>query len=103
MKYSKKQRREIYLHAADMLFNRKSPAICLVLNKVTGSRFNKIIHLYYYDYLVEFLPELRLIAPQIGVYRFWFAEPSCCNKEQLNNAFNERVTACLLMAEMCND
>jgi hypothetical protein len=101
MKYTKKQRREIYLDAAYCLFKGKENVICWAIWKV--SRKSCLVFICDITIRVkEDFPEFAIFDPHVAG-SYWFGVPHFTDTATTNQQRQNRINCLLLCAEMCND
>lgn len=95
MKYTKKQRKKIYLKAASLLINEEQRFCCNALSFViTGDTYMRDAE------LIQILPEFELHKPKnLFINLWWFYDD---RNDTFNSLHNSRIFALLLCAEMCN-
>jgi hypothetical protein len=86
MTYSPKERRDIYLKAAELIYSQKEDYCCDAIREVC------VVYLTTYE-ISEHLPEFWLLHPDpLNHFFIWFNG---------DNSREERITALLLAAELC--
>jgi hypothetical protein len=98
MKYTKKERRKIYLKSSDLILKRGKDCICWAIWIIAGRNCGGIVECIT-DKVKEDFPEFAMFDPEEGKL-YWFGDPYFgTSREQINN----RINCLLLCAEMCND
>lgn len=91
MKYTKKQRREIYLKAAERIEKNDSSTCCWAIQSIIKPKNTYCTSIT--ENITSQFEEFKLFENKDFIY--WFGWPSCSISRQ------ERVTCLLLCAEMC--
>lgn len=95
MGYTKKQRREIYLESAELIFLKEYHRMCIAFERCTNEAGSKsgLKYSTITDYYIDVFPEFLRLSPESYQGTWW-----CTVRERDN-----RINALLLMAEMCKN
>jgi hypothetical protein len=101
--YTPKERQDIYLKAIDLLETKFNFCLCWAITHAADNTFEyseaRRLGVMITDYVSERFPELTFFNPGYGPY--WFG--TSCDEEGKEMEKRHRITALLLMYEMCND